>query len=64
MPPKFTNECTLCGICVNDCPGDILAMTANGPVVLYPDECWHCGNCRISCPSGAVNIIFPLSMLV
>jgi NAD-dependent dihydropyrimidine dehydrogenase PreA subunit len=64
MPPIFNGNCTHCGICIDDCPGDILRMTDSGPAVLYPDECWHCGNCRISCPSGAVNIKFPLSMLV
>jgi NAD-dependent dihydropyrimidine dehydrogenase PreA subunit len=64
MPPIFSDKCTQCGICIDDCPGDILNMTDNGPAVLYPDECWHCGNCRISCPCGAVQYEFPLSMLV
>jgi thioredoxin reductase/NAD-dependent dihydropyrimidine dehydrogenase PreA subunit len=57
-------HCRLCGNCVEDCPGYVLAMTDNGPKVVYPEECWHCGNCRISCPSGAVSYEFPISMLV
>jgi formate dehydrogenase beta subunit len=57
-------HCQLCGNCVEDCPGYVLAMTDNGPKVVYPEECWHCGNCRISCPSGAVSYEFPISMLV
>lgn len=57
-------HCTRCGCCVEDCPGLILAMEAQGPRVAYPDECWHCGCCRIACPSGAVLYEFPLSMLV
>jgi len=57
-------HCQLCGNCVEDCPGYVLAMTDSGPQVVHPEECWHCGNCRISCPSAAVSYEFPLSMLV
>lgn len=57
-------HCTSCGCCVENCPGFVLAMTPEGPVVRYPDECWHCGCCRIACPSGAVLYEFPLNMLV
>jgi formate dehydrogenase (NADP+) beta subunit len=57
-------HCQLCGNCVEDCPGYVLAMTDSGPKVVYPEECWHCGNCRISCPSAAVSYEFPVSMLV
>jgi NADPH-dependent glutamate synthase beta subunit-like oxidoreductase len=57
-------HCQVCGKCVEDCPGYVLAMTDSGPKVAYPDECWHCGNCRISCPSSAVSYEFPLSVLV
>jgi adenylylsulfate reductase subunit B len=66
MPPKFNREdCVKCNKCVDLCPGDVLEMDEqDGPVVRYADECWHCGNCRIDCPSGAVQIQFPLSMLI
>ncbi len=65
MPPVINmDECSLCGSCVEDCPGYVLAMTEDGPEVAYPEECWHCGNCRISCPVGCVSYEFPLSMLV
>jgi NADPH-dependent glutamate synthase beta subunit-like oxidoreductase len=57
-------HCTACGICVEDCPGLILAMGEDGPEVAYPHECWHCGCCRIACPSGAIQYEFPLHMLV
>ena len=65
MPPVFNmDNCSMCGECVEDCPGLILAMTPQGPQVVYPDECWHCGCCRIACPSGAILYEFPLTMLV
>jgi adenylylsulfate reductase subunit B len=62
MPPVFNDNCNSCGICVEDCPGDVLAMSDEKPQVIYSDECWHCGNCRISCPCEAVSIVFPLYM--
>ena len=64
MPPVFNDNCTNCGVCVEDCPGNILAMSKAGPEVIYPDECWHCGNCRISCMYEAVSIEFPMSLLI
>lgn len=65
MPPVINmDECTLCGACVEDCPGYVLTMADDGPKVTYADECWHCGNCRISCPVECVSYEFPLSMLV
>ena len=65
MPPVIDEEiCNLCGGCVDDCPGNILAMTDSGPEVQYPEECWYCGNCRVSCPCECILIEFPLFMLV
>jgi len=65
MPPVFNmDKCSMCGECVEDCPGLILAMTTQGPQVVYPDECWHCGCCRIACPNEAILYEFPLTMLV
>jgi NAD-dependent dihydropyrimidine dehydrogenase PreA subunit len=65
MPPVFNmDDCSLCGVCIEDCPGYILEMKENGPEVIYPEECWHCGSCRISCPVGCVSYSFPLTMLV
>ncbi|RJR41170.1 MAG: 4Fe-4S dicluster domain-containing protein [Desulfobacteraceae bacterium] len=65
MPPRFSKEhCRLCGKCAEHCPGYVLEMKEEGPVVAFPDECWHCGNCRIHCPSSCISYEFPLSMLV
>lgn len=57
-------HCQLCGKCVEHCPGYVLEMKEEGPVVSFPDECWHCGNCRIHCPSSCISYEFPISMLV
>jgi len=57
-------HCTLCGCCVENCPGFVLTMTPQGPQPTYYDECWHCGCCRIACPGGVVSYKFPLNMMV
>ena len=57
-------HCTLCGCCVENCPGFVLTMTPQGPQPTHYDECWHCGCCRIACPGGVVSYEFPLNMMV
>ncbi len=63
--PQILESCTGCGICVDTCPGDILAMDEDEGVayVAYPDECWYCGVCRIECPVEAVVYEFPIAMI-
>ncbi|MFZ7104846.1 MAG: 4Fe-4S dicluster domain-containing protein [Peptococcaceae bacterium] len=66
MPPLIKYElCTRCKLCVNRCPGDIIAFDQEKkiPVIAYPSECWHCGSCRIDCPENAIEIKFPVYML-
>lgn len=67
MPPVIDHEiCTGCGTCEDSCPLDVLYMNEAGdaPVVRYPDECWHCGSCRQECPEGAIEIVFPLQVMI
>jgi adenylylsulfate reductase subunit B len=64
MPPTIDPaRCTLCGVCQDVCPGDILHINRgiNG-LVRYPDECQHCDICRLECPETAIQIIFPVWM--
>lgn len=64
MPPVIDrNRCTVCGICVEVCPGDVMAMDGE-PVVAYPEECWHCGACFLDCPEDAISIHVPVSMML
>ncbi|MCL5960468.1 MAG: ferredoxin family protein [Chloroflexi bacterium] len=67
MPPIIDmDRCSGCGTCDLVCPGDLIHMdeVSSFPVVQYPDECWHCGCCRIVCPAEAIEIKFPLEVLV
>jgi NAD-dependent dihydropyrimidine dehydrogenase PreA subunit len=67
MPPVFDyNLCTGCGTCEDTCPLDVIYMDEhNGrSFAKYPEECWHCGSCRQECPVEAIQIRFPLRMMV
>ena len=67
MPPIIDkNLCVGCGTCEDSCPLDVIYMDGEEgqPLVKYPEECWHCGSCRQDCPEGAIEIIFPLGMMV
>jgi adenylylsulfate reductase subunit B len=67
MPPVINRElCTGCGTCEDSCPLDVIYMNEeeNKSYVKYPEECWHCGSCRQDCPEGAIEIRFPLQMMV
>lgn len=62
--PRILDGCIGCVICVDMCPGDVLAMdtTQNVAVVVYADECWYCGVCRIECPVDVVKFDLPVTM--
>lgn len=67
MPPVINQEiCAGCGTCEDACPLDVIYMDPeeNRPFVKYPEECWHCGSCRQDCPENAIEIRFPLRMMV
>ena len=53
-------KCIGCGICVSVCPGDVLEMENDRPLVRYPDECIHCAACMLDCPSSAIFFRLPL----
>ncbi len=67
MPPVFDDHlCTGCGTCEDTCPLDVIYMDAEGnrSFAKYPEECWHCGSCRQECPADAIQIRFPLRVMV
>jgi len=52
------DACTACGVCVDICPEDVLALDEKEgyAVVHYPDECWRCGSCTFDCAFGAIEV--------
>jgi adenylylsulfate reductase subunit B len=67
MPPVFdASLCTGCGTCEDTCPLDVIYMDEQNGLSFakYPEECWHCGSCRQECPVEAIQIRFPLRVMV
>jgi 2-oxoglutarate ferredoxin oxidoreductase subunit delta len=69
MPAKgyiVVNElyCKACGLCVEDCPHDVLALdmdhlTPKGyhPAhMVNPEACTGCGICATVCPDAAITV--------
>ncbi len=51
------DECIGCGICVDACPQDVLAVEGSVAVVENEDSCIGCGECLEECPMGAITEI-------
>ena len=55
--------CKGCGVCVNECPHDVLALHKEvnryGYHYLYtknPENCIGCANCGVVCPDTCITI--------
>ncbi|MBN2350641.1 MAG: YfhL family 4Fe-4S dicluster ferredoxin [Bacteroidales bacterium] len=55
----ITDECTSCGICINECPNEAISE-GNDKYVINPDLCTECvgffnePQCAIVCPMEAI----------
>lgn len=48
-------RCTGCGLCLDVCPSDVLALE-NGSINLSRESCFGCDHCAAVCPTGAITI--------
>ncbi|MGD8387459.1 MAG: 4Fe-4S binding protein [Desulfobacteraceae bacterium] len=53
MPWIKVEDCTGCGICVEECPADAIAMESD-TALIDMTECIRCGTCHDVCPEEAV----------
>ncbi|MBE0429893.1 MAG: 4Fe-4S binding protein [Thermoleophilia bacterium] len=56
-PSIDREECTGCGICVDECPQECLELDSEDIAVLaQPESCDSCATCEESCPTEAITI--------
>ncbi len=49
-------KCTGCGICIEVCPHNVLALTGNKVRIIDKDSCMECGACAKNCAFGAIGV--------
>lgn len=55
--PKINaDECTACGICVDNCPNTVLDLNDDVAFVSNEEACDACGSCVEECPMEAIVI--------
>ena len=53
MTHVISDECTLCGACVETCPAE--AISEGDPkYIIDPETCTDCGACVDECPADAI----------
>ncbi|MDV0447704.1 Ferredoxin [Methanosarcinaceae archaeon Ag5] len=50
------NECTGCGLCVDECPAEAITLLDIGVSRVDPAECTECGACVDVCPVAAITL--------
>ena len=56
-PERDPDLCTSCGVCIDRCPTQALAMTDEHGPELNLDRCVGCGVCATGCPTDAVTLV-------
>ncbi|MBN1154324.1 4Fe-4S binding protein [candidate division KSB1 bacterium] len=52
-----TGWCKGCGICVEFCPKDVLALNGSVVEVVHLEQCISCKLCEIRCPDFAITVL-------
>jgi len=53
-PDIDRQSCTLCNICVEVCPAEMMSKT--GRIIIDYDGCIRCYCCQEMCPQGAISV--------
>jgi len=55
VPEIDRQRCTLCGVCVEQCPVGAVEMGPEGPFIARPKDCTYCALCEAICPERAIS---------
>ena len=50
------DKCTGCGMCLNVCPHDVLALAGKKVKITDRDACMECGACATNCAFSAITV--------
>ncbi len=50
------DECTGCGLCVDECPSEALSLNDDGISTVDAGACVDCGACVDVCPVAAITL--------
>lgn len=67
MPPVIDeNRCIRCQKCASICCMDVFGpvRVKEIPYPIYAEECWHCRACVIECPVQAIQMRYPLPLMM
>lgn len=50
-------KCDGCGVCIESCPFDVLALKDEKAIIVKPELCRNCEVCVKICPNKAIEYI-------
>lgn len=54
MAHKISDECLVCGVCMDECPESAISE-GEDIFVIDASQCNDCGSCAEVCPNEAIN---------
>jgi len=60
LPQINIEFCNGCGVCVDICPSQAVALIDGRPVIVRPKDCVYCGDCEELCPEGAISLPYEI----
>lgn len=60
LPIINKKKCTVCGLCVDACPEEVLSLISGELTLVNPQDCIYCATCEETCPENAVRCEFEI----